>query len=52
MNLSSQELIHLIGRFNHERLRPSSCTMSSKDVSTLKEKLIDEYYIKVQGRGY
>ena len=52
LNLSSQELIHLIGRFNHGNLRPSSCTMNSKDVYKLKEKLLDEYYIKIQGRGY
>jgi len=52
LNLSSAELIHLIGRFNHGNLRPSSCTMNSKDVYKLKEKLLDEYYIKVQGRGY
>ena len=52
LNLSSEELIHLIGRFNHINLRPSSCTMNSKDVYKLKEKLLDEYYIKVQGRGY
>ena len=52
LNLSSEELIHLIGRFNHGNLRPSSCTMNSKDVYKLKEKLLDEYYIKVQGRGY
>jgi len=52
LNLNSAELIHLIGRFNHINLRPDSCTMSSKDVHTLKEKLLNEYYIKVQGRGY
>jgi len=52
MNLNSAELIHLIGRFNHINLRPTSCTMSSKDVNILKEKLLNEYYIKVQGRGY
>jgi len=52
LNLNSAELIHLIGRFNHENLRPSSCTMTCKDVSNLKGKLLDEYYIKVQGRGH
>ncbi len=50
LNLNSAELIHLIGRFNHINLRPESCTMSSKDVHNLKEKLLNEYYLKVQGR--
>ena len=52
LNLNSAELIHLIGRFEHEHLRHGSCTMHSKDVSNLKEKLLDEYYIKVQGRRH
>ena len=52
LNLNSAELIHLIGRFQHPNLRSGSCTMSSKDVHILKEKLLDEYYTKVQGRGY
>ena len=52
LNLNSAELIHLIGRFEHEHLRHGSCTMNSKDVIKLKEKLLDEYYIKVQGRRH
>jgi len=51
LNLNSEELLHLIGRFEHEHMRHGSCAMTCKDVSKLKHKLLDEYYIKVQGRG-
>ena len=51
LNLNSAELIHLLGRFEHEHMRHGSCTMTCKEVSNLKEKILNEYYIKVQGRG-
>ena len=49
MQLTSAELLHLIGRFEHQSLRHND-SMLCKDVDRLKNKLLDEYYIRARGQ--
>jgi hypothetical protein len=49
MHLTSDELLHLIGRFEYEAHRHHD-SMLCKDVDRLKNKLLDEYYIRARGK--
>jgi len=46
MQLNKEELLHLIGRFDFIHRRPKNCTLLHKEVVELKNKLLDEYYVR------
>ena len=44
MQLTKDELVHLISRFDRPHVRTNNCILLHKDVVNLREKLIEEYY--------
>ena len=48
LQFTKDELVHLISKFDRPHIRTNNCILLHKDVVSLRDKLIEEYYSRTR----